>query len=103
MTAVSGRVVGAEAGDLHGTVQRTGSVSWQRDAAPESLIHLDYITFGTEKRCFVLFKGSIERLLVSLKGGGRGRGRGGANSERVLLERLLKATVIGLVHDAEDR
>lgn len=50
LTAVSARVVGAEAGDLHGTVQGTGSVSWQRDAAPESLIHLDYITFGTEKK-----------------------------------------------------
>lgn len=46
---VSARVVGAETGDLHGSIQGIGSVSWQRDAAAESLIHLDYITFGTER------------------------------------------------------
>lgn len=55
-----------------------------------------------EKRCFVLVKGSIERLMVSLRGGERGGGRGAANSERVLLQRLLEATVIGLVQDSED-
>lgn len=49
LTVVSAWVVGAETGDLHGSVQRIGGVSWQYDAASESLIHLDYITFGTEK------------------------------------------------------
>lgn len=50
LTVVSARVVGAETRDLHGSVQRIGAVSWQRDAANKSLIHLDYITFGTEIR-----------------------------------------------------
>lgn len=49
LTVVSAWVVGAETGDLHGSIQRVGSVSWQHDAAAESLIHLDYITFGTER------------------------------------------------------
>lgn len=49
LTVVSAWVVGAETGDFHGSIQRIGSVSWQRDAATESLIHPDYITFGTEK------------------------------------------------------
>lgn len=56
LTVVSAWVVGAETGDLHGTIQRVGRVSWQRDAAPESLIHLDYITFGTEKQVFFLIQ-----------------------------------------------
>lgn len=49
LTVVSAWVVGTETGDLHGSIQRIGSVSWQHDAATESLIHLDYITFGTER------------------------------------------------------
>lgn len=49
LTVVRAWVVGAETGDLHGSIQRVGSVSWQHDAAAESLIHLDYITFGTER------------------------------------------------------
>lgn len=50
LTVVSARVVGAETGDLHGSIQGIGSVSWQHDTATESLIHLDYVTFGTEKK-----------------------------------------------------
>lgn len=49
LTVVSARVVGTEAGDLHGSIQGIGSVSWQPDTANESLIHLDYITFGKER------------------------------------------------------
>lgn len=97
LTAVSAWVVGAEAGDLHGTVQRTGSVSWQRDTAPESLIHLDYITFGTEKKMFCF----IQRLYWEAAGFTKGGQEKPANSERV--EQSLKATVIGLIHDSEDR
>lgn len=50
LTVVSAWVVGAQTWDLHGSVQRTGSVSWQPDTAAESLIQLDYITFGTGKK-----------------------------------------------------
>lgn len=50
LTVVSARVVGAETGDLHGSIQGIGSVSWQHDTATESLIHLDYVTFGTERK-----------------------------------------------------
>lgn len=49
LTVVSAWVIGTETGDLHGSIQRIGSVSWQHDTATESLIHLDYATFGTEK------------------------------------------------------
>lgn len=49
LTVVSARVVGTETGDLHGSIQGIGTVSWQPDTANESLIHLDYITFGTER------------------------------------------------------
>ncbi len=49
LTVVSAWVVGAETGDLHGSIQRIGSVSWQHYTTTESLIHLDYITFGTER------------------------------------------------------
>lgn len=49
LTVVSAWVVGTETGDLHGSIQGIGSVSWQHDAATESLIHLDYITFGRER------------------------------------------------------
>lgn len=49
LTVVSAWVVGTEAGDLHGSIQRVGSVSWQHDATTESLIHLDYIALGTER------------------------------------------------------
>lgn len=55
LTVVSAWVVGAESGDCHGSIQGIGSVSWQHDAATESLIHLDYITFGTEReRSFLI-------------------------------------------------
>lgn len=49
LTVVSARVVGAETGDLHGSIERVGRVSWQHDAAAERLVHLDYITFGTDR------------------------------------------------------
>lgn len=63
LTLVSAWVVGAETGDLHGSIQRTGSVPWQQDAATESLIHLDYITFGTEREVFSL-QVSFKILLI---------------------------------------
>lgn len=46
LTVVNARVVGTETVDLQGSIQRIGSVSWEPDAANESLIHLDCITFG---------------------------------------------------------
>lgn len=49
LTVVSAWVVGTETGDLHGSIEGIGRVSWQHDASTESLIHLDYITFGREK------------------------------------------------------
>lgn len=54
LTVVSARVVGTETGDLHGSIEGIGSVSWQHDASTESLIHLDYITFGREKIGFFM-------------------------------------------------
>lgn len=49
LTVVGARVVGTETVNLHGSIQRIGSVSWHSDAANESLIHLDYITFGKKR------------------------------------------------------
>lgn len=64
LTVVSAWVVGAKIGDLHGSIQGIGSVSWQHDATAESLIHLDCITFGTEREVSSL-KESIGSLLTS--------------------------------------
>lgn len=40
--------------DLHGSIQATGSVSWQSDSSTESLIHLNDITFGTKREVYHL-------------------------------------------------
>lgn len=67
LTVVSAWVVGAETGDLHGSIQRIGSVSWQHDAATESLIHLDYITFGTEREVSSLKVSTFALLILDFK------------------------------------
>lgn len=68
LTVVSAWVVGAETGDLQGSIQRVGSVSWQHDATTESLIHLDYITFGTEREVSSFKVSTGSPLILEKKG-----------------------------------